>query len=573
MKRAPEKTHEDLLAAEIGTIRKTWKGRLRIALVYPNTYHVGMSNLGFQTVYRQLNDFAHVVCERAFLPDTRYRDPGRLLSLESQRPLNDFDIIAFSLSFENDYPHILDILKQAALPLNSSDRGTPHPLVIAGGVACFLNPEPIAPFIDCFLIGEAEVLLAPFIDRIDPGADRNRTLKTLAREVPGVYVPAFYRPVYHQDGTLDAFETLDAVPEKIRRGVLDDTGHIPAHSAIITPNTTFGQTCLMEVSRGCPHGCRFCSAGFVYRPPRFIPADTLEKAFEKETQVSRKIGLVGTAVSDHPELDRLCQNAHQNEIEISFSSLRADSLTPELINALRRSRVKTATIAPDAGSERMRKVINKGISEDDILHAAETLVAGGIPNIKLYFMIGLPTETSEDVASIVTLCKKVKHGFLQSSRARKRMGEITVSLNTFVPKPFTPFQWVAMTEILPLKHKIKQLQNGLKRVANVRLHADIPRWAYVQGFLSRGDRRVADILQLVAKKRGNWASTLKESVVNTDFYNHRRRPLSERLPWDFIDHGIKKSFLQQEYRRALAGKETPPCRMAPCRLCGICMQA
>lgn len=567
-----QKTHEQIVATEIGTIRKAWRDRIRVALVYPNTYHVGMSNLGFQTVYRQLNAFEHVVCERSFLPVDSQGKPVRITSLESRRPLGDFDIIAFSISFENDYPHIPAILAGAALPLQSNDRGTPHPLVVAGGVACFINPEAIAAFIDCFLIGEAEVLLPRFIEQFDAKQDRCSFLKHLARNVPGTYVPSLYRSTYHPDGTLASFEALCDVPQKIERVFCRNLSKVDTCSTILTPDTTFGQTALIEVGRGCPHGCRFCSAGFVYRPPRFKSTGEIENLIDRQAAETDRIGLVGAAVSDLPGIERLCGRTHLKGTRISFSSLRADALTPELISTLRHSRVKTATIAPDAGSQRMRNVINKGIEEEEILHAAESLVVGGIPNLKLYFMIGLPTETDDDIDAIITLCKKIKHRFLKSSRTRKQIGTITVSLNAFIPKPVTPFQWVAMAEIPQLKQKIKQVKRGLNRIANIRLHSDIPRWAYLQGLFSRGDRRVASILLLSLKNEGNWAKTLKESPLNSDFYNYRERAFDEILPWQFINHGIKTSFLREEYRRALQGKKTTPCRMVPCEKCRICME-
>jgi radical SAM superfamily enzyme YgiQ (UPF0313 family) len=293
---------------------------------------------------------------------------------------------------------------------------------------------------------------------------------------------------------------------------------------------------------------------------------------EQGALVTDKIGLVGAAVSDLPDIDNLCRQSLEQDIRISFSSLRADAFSPELLSVLRRSSVKTATIAPEAGTERLRRVINKGLTEIDILDAAETLVTGGVPNLKLYFMIGLPTETMDDIDAIVTLCKKIKHRFLESSRARKHMGEITVSLSSFVPKPFTPFQWVVLDDIGLLKEKIKKIKSGLKRVANVRLHADIPRWAYIQALLSRGDRNTAKILSLANKNQGNWAKTLKSSPINPDFYVYRERSLDELFPWDFIDHGIRKSFLKKEYKKALQGKISPPCPMESCHICGVCKE-
>jgi len=558
------------IESEIGTIRKQWRGKISVVLVYPNRYHVGMSNLGFQTVYRLLNSFDHVVCERAFLPENSASDTPRPTTVESGRPITDADIIAFSISFENDYPYLIDILDTAGIPPKSGDRTGHHPLVIAGGVACLLNPEPLAAFIDCFLIGEAEEILPRFFEWYEPRTDKKAGLKILACNVAGVYIPAFYRPRYHDDGTLSAFEPLEDVPPEIKRVYFKDVSRTSTCSAVVTPHTTFDRSFLIEVGRGCPHGCRFCSAGFIYRPPRFRPISQLAQSIKQGARLTDRIGLVGAAVSDLPGIEELCGQFNDQGIRISFSSLRADRLTPGLLAALNRSKVKTATIAPEVGTDRLRRVINKGLSEQNILTAASTLVENGIPNLKLYFMIGLPTETSLDVDAIIQLVKKIKHQFLTSSRARKKIGQITVSLNCFVPKPFTPFQWCAMEEVGVLKTKIKKIKNELKKVANLRVNSDVPRWAYIQAFLSRGDRKVADILSLAHANRGNWAQTLKTVPVNSDFYVYRQRNTDEQLPWDFIDHGIQKSFLRREYQLALKGLTTPDCRVDTCRSCGAC---
>jgi radical SAM family uncharacterized protein len=570
-----DKFYKRFAESEIGTIRKPWKGRIKVALVYPNTYHVGMSNLGFQTVYDLLNKIEHVVCERSFLPTDKRPGADPIVTIESGSPISVFDVIAFSVSFENDFPNILTILEKAGLPLRSSNRETPHPLIIAGGVAFFLNPEPVAPFVDCFLIGEAEGIVPRFFDTDLPdllNQDRTSCLKTLARNVPGTYVPEFYNATYHPDGTFRALEPLLDVPVKIECRFLKDLSRTPTCSAVLTPHTTFDRTFLIEVGRGCAHGCRFCSTGFVYRPPRFRPLSLLETCLRQGVSMTDRIGFVGASVSDYPEIKKLCNQTFEKDIRISFSSLRADALSPELLSVLRESKVKTATIAPDAGSQRMRNIINKGITQEHILNAAEILVAEGIPNLKLYFMVGLPLETMDDVDAIVTLCKQIKHKFLKSSRVRKRIGEITVSLNSFVPKAFTPFQWAAMDDIRTLKNKIKVVKQGLKTVANVRVHADVPRWAYIQALLSRGDRKVAQILSLAHKNQGNWPKTFKASPVNPDFYVLRKRSVDEVFPWDFIDHGINKSFLKQEYNRALQGKTSPPCPMESCTLCGVCKE-
>ena len=569
----PHKSAKHPHPAEIGAIHKSWDGRVRIALVYPNRYHVGMSNLGFQSVYRLFNEYDHVVCERAFLPESSDKQPTVIKTLESGKRLLDTDIIAFSLSFENDYPHILSILDNIGLPLRAEQRGDRHPLLIAGGVTSFLNPEPIAAFFDCFFIGEAEAVIPRFLDAFEPGLKRHTLLKKIATEVPGAYIPAFYDADYNRDGTLAAFKPLEAVPEGVKRIYLKDLADTATGSAVLTPDTAFDRTHLIEVARGCPHGCRFCAAGFVYRPPRFRPISALAKDIDQASARTDRIGLVGAAVSDLPGLSELCGQCQDKNLRISFSSLRADGLSPEMLAVLKNSHVKTATIAPDAGSERMRNVINKGISEDAILAAADALVANGIPNLKLYFMIGLPTETGDDVEAIVRLGKKIKHHFLKASRSQKRIGDITISLNCFVPKPFTPFQWVAMAETVDLKKKIKKIRTDLSKVANLRVHADIPRWAYIQGLFSRGDRRVADILTMAHAYKGNWARTLKDVSINPDFYVLRERDLNEHLPWDFIDQGIKKSFLQREYQRALSARPSAACRVETCSICGICNQA
>lgn len=566
------KSTEQSIETEIGTIRKSWRGRIRIALVYPNRYHVGMSNLGFQSVYRLLNEYDHVVCERSFLPETSQSQTTPLKTFESGRLLSDTDVIAFSLSFENDYPHILSILEKIGLPLKADQRRDQDPLLIAGGVTSFLNPEPIAAFFDCFLIGEAEAMLPRFMDHFEPGKNKRATLKTIARNVPGAYVPAFYNVDYKRDGTIASFHPIEDVPQTIRRTYVKDLDRIATCSAILTPDTAFDRTYLIEVGRGCPHGCRFCSAGFIYRPPRFRPISLLAENIDQGILLSDRIGLVGSAVSDLPGIGDLCGRYLDNEIRISFSSLRADGLSQQLLSALKQSNVKTATIAPDAGSERMRSVINKGITEEAVLTAADSLVANGILNLKLYFMIGLPTETADDVDAIIRLSKKIKHRFLKSSRSQKRIGEITISLNSFVPKPFTPFQWVSMDEVGSLKKKIQKIKNELKKVPNMRIHSDIPRWAYIQALFSRGDRKVADILQLAHTHNGNWPQTLKATSVNPDFYVLRNRDVDEQLPWDFIDQGIKKSFLQQEFQRALKALPSPACRVETCNICGVCNQ-
>jgi radical SAM superfamily enzyme YgiQ (UPF0313 family) len=556
---------------EVGTIIKSWRGRKRVVLVYPNRYSIGITNLGFQTVYRLLNQIDEVVCERAFLPPPAVAAKRGVRSVESQRALADFDIIAFSISFENDYPHVLKILDQAGLPLRWVRRDETFPLVIAGGVACGLNPEPLAPFVDCFFIGEAEAHLVDFMAQFDAGHDRESLLLDSAGSLKGVYAPRFYQPDYDSQGLLTGFAPNAGLADRVQKVYPSDLTQIDTHSAITTPLSVFDAPFLVEIGRGCPRGCRFCTAGFIYRPPRFRPAQKVVSCVLQAGRTADKIGLVGAAIADHPEIDDICRQLLENGVKMAFSSLRADALTPQLIKSLRQSGVQTATIAPDAGSERLRRVINKGLEEEQILEAARVLVSEGIPNLKLYFMVGLPTETMQDVEAIVMLCKRIKHGFLATSRTRDHMGTISVSLNCFVPKPFTPFQWAAMDTVAALKRKLKHVRGGLARVANVQVHTDVPRWARIQALLARGDRRVADLLELNLKRDGNWPQTFKEAPLNADFFVHRERPATERFPWDFIDHGIKKSYLYREYQKALTGELSAVCEVDTCRRCGVCV--
>jgi len=552
---------------ETGVIRKIWKGKISIALVFPNHYAVGLPNLGFQSVYDLWNRLESVVCERVFLPESS----SPAVSLESNTPLDQFDIVAFSISFENDYLNLPGLLDAAGIPLLNSQRTDTHPLVIAGGVACFINPEPIAHFIDCFLIGEAECMLSPFIDCVSSHANRKDLLSALACQIPGAYVPAFYQDHYREDGTFASLLPIQDTPPTISRVHVSCLDDVSTHSVIVTPNASFGGTYLIEVGRGCPHGCRFCSAGFVYRPPRFRTKDMLQACIRTGSEISTKIGLVSAAVSDHPDLGTLCDLAKEIGVQLSFSSLRADSLTPELLSSLSFSRIKTATIAPDAGSERMRRVINKGMTESHILNAASALVASGIPNLKLYFMVGLPTETPEDVEAIVALCLKIKASFLASSKMQGKIGEITVSVNPFIPKPSTPFQWAAMDTAPTLKTKLASIRQGLNRIPNIRVETSSVREAVVQALLSRGDRRMSKLLIQAFKNRGDWRQTFREFPdFDIPFYIHRERSLDEVLPWDHIDNGVKKQFLINEYLRAMAEKTSPPCPMQACQLCGAC---
>jgi radical SAM family uncharacterized protein len=570
--------YRDILKEERGTVRKEWGGKLTVALTYPNSYHVAMSNLGFQTIYALLNSFDNVVCERVFLPDAQdikeYQRTGTpLISLESQRALQDFDVIAFSISFENDYVNVLKILEMAKIPLLSEDRRDSHPLIIAGGVVTFLNPEPLSLFVDLFIIGEGEENLGEFISILNQSQGHRlnhlQTLERLVKEVPGVYVPRFYEVGYDAQGKIEYFRAKDGFPDKVESGCLKEIGQYITRTKILTPHTEFSDMLLVEIGRGCPHGCRFCAAGFIYRPPRMRDWSQLRDVSSKGIDETKRIGLVGAAVSDLPNIESLCKSITQMGGKASLSSLRASSLTKDLLEALKEGNSKTITIAPDAGSERLRRVINKGVTENDIIEAVTISARADIKTIKLYFMIGLPTETDDDVEAIIDLSKRLNHHILKLNKGKRRMA-FNLSINCFVPKPFTPFQWVALEDVKSLKKKMGRIRNGLKGERNIRVTFDVPKWAYIQALLSRGDRNVGRIILAAHKLNGNWKQALRMVNINPDFYVYRKRDFDEILPWDFIDHGIKKDYLVEEYRRAIKAKTSPICQPESCHKCGIC---
>jgi radical SAM superfamily enzyme YgiQ (UPF0313 family) len=565
-----------LLSQEKGAVVRDWGARWPVALVYPQIYPVAMGNLGFQAIYRLLNDTPTLHCERAFLPGpeelAEYRRTGTpLLSLESQRPLKDFAAVAFSISFEGDYPYVLQILEGAGIPLLAVARRPGDPLVLAGGVATFLNPQPLAPFVDAFFLGEGEAGAVPFFQFLaEAGAaqDRHLLLRDLAQTIPGVYVPAGYRPRYQPDGTLAALEPELGFPAFVTAPHLPELAPYPTHSHLLAPQSEWGEMFLVETGRGCSRGCRFCAAGFVYRPPRDRPLEELWRQVERGLRERRKVGLVGAAISDHPAIKELCQKILAAGGELGISSLRADSTDAELFRLLAQGGVRSVALAPEAGSDRLRQVINKGLSREDLAQAALGVSRAGIPQLRLYFMVGLPTETLADVEEIPRLVRYLEHCVVKDSHGKRRLGLITLSLSSFVPKPFTPFQWVPFLEVAELKKRLKLVTREFHGVKEVRVHTDLPKWAYVQALLARGDQRVGDLL--LAAHRHGWSRAFRESPINPDFFTRRERRPDELFPWDFIDHGLKKEYLWEEYQRALEGQETPPCRPRVCKRCGIC---
>jgi len=556
---------KDILKKERGTVRKQWGGKIPVCLLYPNSYHVGMSNLGFQTLYRILNAQDDVVCERAFLPDPEdlqvYRNTQTpLFSLESQKPVSSFDILAFSISFENDFPNVLTLLELARVPLESHLRQREHPWVIGGGVALFLNPEPMSDFFDLFLLGEAEEVIGEFL-----GVCRQTLLNQERRgkddflidlsRVEGVYVPKFYRVTYAEDGKMAAMEPDSGFPRKVKRRWVSKLDQFPTQSTLFTPDTEFKEMALVEVNRGCPRGCRFCAACFVYHPFRNRSLSVLESVSKDALLEEHRIGLTGTAVSDHPQLLPLCQSVLSQEGGISLSSLRVDAVTPALIQCLREGEERTVAIAPEAGSERLRRMLKKGYREEEILKSVDTLVENGVSQIKCYFLIGLPTETNEDVKDILHLAKRIRHHIRSGQKDRRKRWRLVLSVNPFIPKPASPFQCSPLEEVGELKRKLKIIQRGIQGERGMEMIHDLPKWAYVQALLSRGDRRVGKILMASHRHHGDWRQAFRETDINPDFYVYRERDSDEIFPWDFIDHGIPKERLREEYVRAMKARE------------------
>ncbi|MFL5299889.1 MAG: radical SAM protein [Anaeromyxobacteraceae bacterium] len=560
---------------ERGAVVKERGGRLRVALVYPNAYRLGMANLGFHAVYRLVNDSPRALCERAFLPEEPGEEPR---TIESGLPLRDFDVVAFSLSFEEDYGNVLAVLDRAGLPLRAAARGPRDPLVVAGGIAVQINPEPVAPFFDLFLVGEGEELVAPFLERVAElrraAPDRAELLRGLAT-LDGAYVPALYDVAYADTRApggawVTRFVPRDGAPARVRRAYVKDLGAVTTSRVVDSPDAQFGDLFLTEVARGCLWGCRFCAAGFVQRPYREVALEKLREEARRGIAQGLRVGLVGPDTSDYTGLDALTCTIGQEGGTFSPSSLRVDAITPELARRMAEGGERSITIAPEAGSERLRHVINKDFSDDLIVQAAENALAQGMQHVKMYFMCGLPTETDEDVLAMARIAVRIREEvMLKWAKVRGRMGRITLSVNPFVPKPWTPFQWVGMEERRCLEAKRRLLEREL-RPLGIGVELFSPREAWLQALLSRGDRRAADLLELAHRETGgDLKKALPRWPHDPEFFASRTIGVDEALPWDFIDQGLEKSFLARELKRGLASKVTPKCRMDTCRACGL----
>jgi radical SAM superfamily enzyme YgiQ (UPF0313 family) len=555
----------ELLSKEVGYVRKPHGGRLRVALAFPNTYFVGMSNLGFQTVYTLFNAHDGIVCERVFLPPkTELKETlasgTPLVTLESQTPVRDFDVLAFSVSFEWDYTNVLTLMRLAGIPVRA-ERRTPHdPLVMIGGAVTFVNPEPLAPFADVIAAGEGEVLIPSLLDAFGAASDRDDLLRRLASE-RGFYVPSFYDVEYAADGTLAAFRPREGTgaPAVVRKAALKTTEAVdPPATAIFTPDTEFGSRFLVEVVRGCANLCRFCWAGYNYLPVRAFPADRILQLAERARAHSDRAGLVSIALCDHPEIERILIGLVEMGYSISPASLRLDDLTPAILNLLRQSGERSVTIAPETGSDRLRRVINKTITNDEILAAADMIFAAGFENLKLYFMIGLPTETDEDLEAIRDLAVALRDLMLRHARPKGHVGRIVGSVNPLVPKPGTAYQWLPMADDASIERKSKRLRSLLAGLDNVYFNIKSERHSFYQALLSLGDRRVAPAIEASERNGGQWRAAVAEAGIDAHFFVFRDRSADAVLPWDIIDGGTKDHFFRAEMDKALRAEWTLP---------------
>ena len=544
----------DTLAREVGFVRKPHVDRIRVVLSFPNTYYVGMSNLGLQTVYRLFNELDDVVCERCFLPPRSERE-GRtepLITLESQSLVSDFDVLAFSVSFEWDYVNILSMLRMAGMPRYASERSARHPLVVIGGAVTFVNPEPLAPFADVIAAGEGEVLVPALAEALRSSSDRTDVLRSLSRRV-GFYVPSLYDVHYGSHGTIEGFESRHAdTPPSVRKAsVMSTTQLEPPSTSIFTPDTEFGSRLLIEVVRGCAKLCRFCWAGYNYLPVRSFPADRILEIAKAAQPHANRCGLVSIALCDHPDIEGIMTGLIGLGYSISPASLRLDDLTPNIVRYLHESGERTVTIAPETGSDRLRRVINKTVTNEQILERAELIFASGIENLKLYFMIGLPTETDDDLMAIRELTEKIRAIMLKHARPRGRIGRIIGSVNPLVPKPATTYQWLPMEAPSTIDKKVKRLRRLLRGLDNVYFSIKSERHSFYQALQSLGDRRVAPAIVAAEENGGNWREAVASTGCDADFFVLRDRSKDRVLPWDIIDGGLKASFFRTEFEKGL----------------------
>jgi len=543
-------------ASEIALVNPPGGGDFHVALGYPNTYRVGMSHLGIQLIYAFLNAIPGVVCERFFLPDEDELDwyqqsGGTLFTLENQRPVSDFDVIAFTCAYEPDYVNILKLLEMAGLPLRQEEREDHHPLVLLGGAVTLLNPEPVADFFDFICVGEGEMMMEAMVDslRETRGASRRERLLHLA-EKAGFYVPSFYEPTY-RDGFYTGLTPRHGVSPTVAKNYIDRDlfARQDTHSVVLTEETEFGRSFLIEVSRGCPYICRFCTVGFSYPKVRWRSLEVLWRSIEKVRPYHPKVGLVSATVGNHPEIKELCKKLIEAEMPVGFSSLRSDQLPDEMIEAMVKSGARSMTLAPETGSEALRRSINKRFSDESYFDAAERAFRGGIQNLKMYSMVGLPNESEEDIEALVDLVQKTRK---IQRRAGSSAARITLGMGLFVPKPLTPYQWSAQLGVKEAKRRMQIVKRALGGLGGVRVTSESPRIATIEGLLARADRRMGKVLEEVRwdPRFPRFRKALKKHNLSFEQENYRKREPEEALPWGHIQASWPKDRLLKDALRA-----------------------
>ena len=581
------------LGTEWNSIQKDWdKTTVHMAFAFPDVYEVGMSHLGTRILYHLVNSFDDFLCERVFAPWTDMEAIMReknisLYGLESFRPLKDFDVVGFTLQYEMSFSNILNMLDMSGIPLRAKDRSADDPWIIVGG-PCAYNPEPIAPFVDIVMIGESEETLPELLRMMEEQKknplSREEFLLKCAK-IQGAYVPEFYKVHYKEDGRIEKVEADSRVPEKVEKAIIKDldSSYFPTNP-IVPYMEIVHDRMMLEVMRGCSRGCRFCQAGMIYRPVRERSPETLLKHTEELVKSTgyEEISLTSLSTGDYtciqPVIQGILDKYSSDKVSVSLPSLRVDSFDVGLADSVQKVRKSGLTFAPEAGTQRLRDVINKGVTEENLLKAVEAAFTAGWSTIKLYFMIGLPTETQEDLDGIADLAKKVAN--LGTGLGRRNV-KVTVSTSSFVPKSHTPFQWEPQEGMASLEQKQKYLREKL-RDRRIKYNYHDVETSYLEAVFAKGDRRLADVLEYAFRqgckfdgwsehfKYDTWIESFKELGIDPHFYANRSLDYDDVLPWDHLQSGVTKRFLVGEHRRALKESRTLDCRYENCTGCGIC---